>query len=56
MNNVSLRDRILNAESAEEIKQLLIEGEGYQFASDATIGRWLRSATRRRIELQQKGN
>ncbi len=56
MNNVSLRDRILNAESTEEIDKLLVEGESYEFVSDATYRRWLRAKIRRFQELQQKGN
>ena len=55
MNNISLRDRILNAESKEQVKELLDEGMSYKFATPTTRRRWGRAAVVRLAELQ-KGN
>lgn len=48
---LSLRDRILQATTKQEIAELLAEGDTYEFASHPTRGRWNVAAITRRREL-----
>jgi hypothetical protein len=51
---MSLRDRILAAQSEEEITKLLAEGEQYKFASFTTKRKWDKAIARRLTELKIK--
>lgn len=50
-NPISLLERIKNAENNEELLVLIIEGDGYRFASDKTRRRWVRAASSRESQL-----
>lgn len=50
-----LRERILDADSVEEIKSLLAELETYQFASAKTVLACHSAAKRRTAQLKEKG-
>lgn len=47
MNKISLRDRMKEANSVEELNALLNEGRGYRFASNKTRNRIRRAAQAR---------
>lgn len=53
-NQVSLLERIKNAESNEELLKLIDEGNEYKFASDKTRRRWEKAAARRTLDLEPK--
>ncbi len=55
-NQVSLLERIKNAESNKELLMLINEGNGYKFASDKTKRRWMKATARRTLDLKKKGS
>jgi len=48
----SLRERILQADSEQQIDELMQEGASYQFAHAATRRRWARAAINKRRQLK----
>lgn len=50
-NKKGLLEQIRVAESEEEIKELLKQGEQYKDAHEATVRRWHRASKRRMQEL-----
>lgn len=53
-NQVSLLERIKNAENNEELLMLTDEGNEYYFASDKTRRRWKKAIARRTLDLEPK--
>jgi hypothetical protein len=50
---MSLKERIRNAESIQEIEKILAEGTKYQFAAPSTQRKWVRAAHKRAKELEK---
>jgi hypothetical protein len=49
---MSLKDQIKQATSIKEIEDLLKKGGKFQFASDDTRRKWVRTAQKRAAELE----
>lgn len=49
-----LLERIRIAQNEAEVSRLLLEGSGYQNASNGTRNRWRKAAAKRRKELEEQ--